>query len=48
MGGEDGIHNSIQKHIQEFVADLNRREKLGDLNTDRTIILKCILQKLSV
>jgi len=31
-----------------FVADLKGREKLGDLNTDRTMILKCILQKLSV
>jgi len=31
-----------------FVADLKRREKLGDLNTDRTMILKCFLQKLNV
>jgi hypothetical protein len=31
-----------------FVADLKRREKLGDLNTDGAMILKCILQKLSV
>jgi hypothetical protein len=31
-----------------FVADLKRREKLGDLNIDRTMILKCVLQKMSV
>jgi len=31
-----------------FVADLKRREKLGDPNTDRTIVLKCFLQKLCV
>jgi hypothetical protein len=49
MGDEDNVHNRAQKQRNRiFVGDLKRRAILEDLNTDRTMILKCILKKLSV